>query len=353
MLNVVKLWVYKYFSDEEAVILLFLLLVGMFLVIWLGAIMAPVIASIVIAFILEGVVTKLVKLGIKERYSILLTFLLFIGVFSLCIFALFPLVWGQVAALVKEIPHMFTNLQELVRLLPEKYPQLFSEHLINQSLSQVANEGAKYGQFVLSASLRSIPNIVAIMIYLILVPILVFFFLKDRALILKSLAGILPRDRRLMNEIWLEMNVQFANYIRGKVLEIVVVGGATYVCFVVFGLNYAALLGFLVGLSVVVPYIGAVVVTIPVVLIAFFQFGWGSEFVYLMLVYGVIQALDGNVLVPLLFSEVVNLHPVLIIVAVLFFGGIWGFWGVFFAIPLATLVKAVLVSWPTAGSHTK
>jgi len=67
-----------------------------------------------------------------------------------------------------------------------------------------------------------------------------------------------------------------------------------------------------------------------------------------MIAYGIIQALDGNLLVPLLFSEAVNLHPVTIIVAVIFFGGLWGFWGVFFAIPLATLVKAVLNAWPTA-----
>jgi putative permease len=60
----------------------------------------------------------------------------------------------------------------------------------------------------------------------------------------------------------------------------------------------------------------------------------------------VIQALDGNVLVPVLFSEAVNLHPVSIILAVLFFGGIWGFWGIFFAIPLATLLKAMVTAWP-------
>jgi len=65
-----------------------------------------------------------------------------------------------------------------------------------------------------------------------------------------------------------------------------------------------------------------------------------------MLAYAVIQLLDGNVLVPVLFSEVVSLYPVAIIIAVLVFGGIWGFWGVFFAIPLATLVNAVLRAWP-------
>jgi putative permease len=68
-----------------------------------------------------------------------------------------------------------------------------------------------------------------------------------------------------------------------------------------------------------------------------------------MAIYGLIQFLDGNLLVPLLFSEVVNLHPVAIIVAVVFFGSLWGVWGVFFAIPLATLVQAILKAWPAAA----
>ncbi|MGV8546541.1 AI-2E family transporter, partial [Pseudomonas aeruginosa] len=80
--------------------------------------------------------------------------------------------------------------------------------------------------------------------------------------------------------------------------------------------------------------------------IACFTWGWSDTFIYLLVAHAITQALDGNVLVPLLFSEAENLHPVAIICAVLLFGGLWGFWGVFFAIPLATLVKAVLDAWP-------
>ena len=104
----------------------------------------------------------------------------------------------------------------------------------------------------------------------------------------------------------------------------------------------------IVGLSVLIPYIGAVAVTVPVVLLAYFQWGFGPDFAYLLIAYSIIQAIDGTVVVPLLFSEVVNLHPVAIIVAILIFGGLWGFWGVFFAIPLATLVQAVLKGWPSS-----
>ena len=142
------------------------------------------------------------------------------------------------------------------------------------------------------------------------------------------------------------MDDQMSNYVRGKVVEIIIVGGISYFCFAWLGLSYAALLGLLVGLSVIIPYIGAILVTIPVAAVGFIQWGLYESFYYVMVAYVVIQVLDGNVLVPLLFSEAVNLHPLAILLAVIFFGGIWGVPGVFFAIPLATLVKAVINAWP-------
>lgn len=87
--------------------------------------------------------------------------------------------------------------------------------------------------------------------------------------------GYLPRERALLNRVADEMKRQIANYIRGKVIEIFICGGVTYIAFVALGLNYAALLAMLVGISVVVPYVGAVVVTVPVALIGLFQWGWG------------------------------------------------------------------------------
>jgi putative permease len=140
--------------------------------------------------------------------------------------------------------------------------------------------------------------------------------------------------------------MQIGNYVRGKFIEIVIVWIVTYVTFALMGLQFSMLLSVLVGLSVVIPYVGAVTVTFPVAIIAYFQWGFASDFAYIMIAYAIVQTLDGNVLVPLLFSEVVNLHPIAIITAVLIFGGLWGLWGVFFAIPLATLVQAVLKAWP-------
>ena len=175
---------------------------------------------------------------------------------------------------------------------------------------------------------------------------MVFFFLKDKWVILNWLGGFLPRDRQLAAEVWAEMDVQLGNYVRGKIWEILIIGGVSYITFALFDLKYAFLLAVLVGLSVIVPYIGATLVTIPVAAVAFFQWGMSGEFVSLLVAYLIIQALDGNLLVPFLFGNVVNVHPVAIIISILIFGGFWGFWGVFFAIPLATLVNALLRAWP-------
>ena len=170
--------------------------------------------------------------------------------------------------------------------------------------------------------------------------------MKDKESITHWTLAFLPDERRLINRVWYDIDRQLGNYVRGKFIEILIVGITTYVTFSLMGLQFAMLVGIAVGMSVLIPYVGAVAVTIPVALIAYFQWGFTPEFAWMMIAYTVIQALDGNVVVPLLFSEAVNLHPIAIIAAILIFGGLWGFWGVFFAIPLATVVQAVLKAWP-------
>ena len=241
---------------------------------------------------------------------------------------------------------MASEAQQSLMRLPGLYPQLVSENQVSEIMSAVRSGLTNFGQEVLSFSLASISTLFTVLVYLVLLPVLVFFFMKDKQQILDWMISFIPRERGVATRVWQEMDLQIGNYVRGKFIEILIVGSVSYLVFALMGLNYASLLGALVGLSVVVPYIGAVVVTAPVLLIGYFQWGWSNDFAYLALTYLVIQGIDGNVLVPWLFSEAVNLHPIAIIIAILVFGGLWGFWGVFFAIPLATLVKAVLAAWP-------
>jgi len=339
-------WFRRYFSDPQIVFLAVFLLVGFAVVLTMGDMLGPVLASIVIAYLLEGLVSFLQRHGWRRLVSVSLVYSLFIIFVSLILFGVMPLVSRQVTDLVQQFPRMISVGQKALMGLPERYPDIISTAQIQEVIGTMHAEIAGFGQQILSWSLASVVDIITLLVYIILVPLLVFFFLKDRDLIVSWFKRYLPKHRRIAGTVWREMDRQISNYVRGKFWEILIVWAASYTVFYAFGLNYAMLLSMLVGLSVIIPYIGASVVTLPVLLVAWSQWGWTSQFAWLAGTYILIQFLDGNVLVPLLFSEVVDLHPVAIIVAVLVFGGLWGFWGVFFAIPLATLVQAVLSAWP-------
>lgn len=347
MKEILSQWMDRYFGSEEAVLLSLLLLAAVLVVFTLGGSLAPIFAALIFAYLLQGAVNWLQRVGVPKNIAISLTYLVFVLLFFAFIIGIVPLVGQQTSRLVGELPNMIGKLRAVVEALPERYSEYITPEQHQMIWSRINQEIGRMAENVLAFSLSSFPGIAALLVYLILVPLLVFFMLKDKDELVGFFSRLLPEKRPVIMAIWHEMDLQISNYVRGKAIEILIVGGVSYLSFVLLGLNYAALLALLVGLSVLIPYIGAMVVTLPVLLVGYFQWGFGSEFFWLFGVYGVIQFLDGNLLVPLLFSEVVNLHPVAIIVAVLLFGGIWGFWGVFFAIPLATLVKAVYNAWPS------
>jgi len=292
-------------------------------------------------------VSKL-ELKVSRLLAVIAVFNLFLLFMVFLVLFLLPILSRQASQFFQEVPNMISRGQELLMRLPQEYPDIVSESSIKDIIFSLSGDISQVGQSVLSVSFASIPLIV---IYLVLVPLMIFFFMKDKILILDWMSRFLPTDRQLVTHLWEEMDGQIGNYIRGKVYEIIIVGASAYIVFKFFGLNYASLLAIIVGLSVLIPYIGAATVTIPVALVGYFQWGLGPDFTWLMISYFVLQFLDGNVLVPILFSDAVNIHAVAIIATILVFGGLWGFWGVFFAIPLATLVKALINVWPTSGEE--
>lgn len=347
MINIFHRWIERYFAEEEAVLVALLIIAALAVLLTMGVVLAPMISAVIIAFLMQGVVLRLTSWGLGHLPAVTIAFLLLAGSLIVGLIYILPALWHQLVNLFTEAPRMLKEGQNLLLLLPEEYPTLISEAQVTELIGGLRVELAQAGQTILSISLAQLPVLIAVLIYLVLVPILVFFFLKDSTQMVAWLASILPNERPVMRQIWREMNQQIANYVRGKVIEIVIVAVVSSITFSLLGLNYALLLGIAVGFSVVIPYIGAAVVTLPVAIIGFFQWGWSNEFYYILIAYGVIQALDGNILVPLLFSEAVKMHPVAIVLAVLVFGGLWGFWGVFFAIPLATFCKAIITAWPT------
>ena len=349
MFSYLSRWYQARFSDPQALTLLFILLGIALTIYFAGGLLMPLLVALVLAFLLEWPVAQMARVGISRTAAASLVLILFIGLMILLSFGLIPSIWRQGAALLTDLPTMLDKGIILLQEQAQQYPQFISTDQLDTMVSELKKLlDTQHLLDIAKQLLGYSASLLVLMVYAILVPLLVFFFLKDKDQLIRGSKRFFPSNRDLARKVWFEMNQQIFNYIRGKVIEIVIVGVVSYVFFALMDLRYAALLGVLTGLSVLIPYVGATLVTLPIALVAFFQWGVSPEFGYLMLGYGIIQALDGNLLVPLLFSDAVDLHPVIIIAAVLVFGGLWGVWGVFFAIPLASLVKAVLNAWPNA-----
>ena len=352
-MNVINNWFQKFLADKQVVQLFMLLVLAVVFIVVFGSMLAPAIAAVVLAFLLDGSVTWLQDRGLSKNFSVIFVFMGFVTISLIAFFTILPPIMGQFVQFFGLLPTMVASLQEQVVALPEMFPDLIDENQIRTIIDHIRNEFLIVGQHVVEFSLGNIVNLITILVYVVLVPVMVFFFLKDKEEILKWMAKILPSDRQLSTQVWKEVLARTGDYARGKVYEIIIVGVSAWLVYMFLGLQFAAFLALITGLSVIIPYIGAALVTLPVAFVALFQWGAGSESLIAVMAYLILQALDGNVLVPLLFSEVVKLHPNAIILAVLVFGGIWGLWGVFFAIPLATLANAVINAWSTRGQEVE
>ena len=341
MQSLLNKFIKRFFSNEESVYFAILLIFSFFFIILFGNVLLPVIISIVIAFLLNGFMTTLIKYNMSQKLSLSITLIVFFG-FYLSLFMALPSIGTEINNLLQNLPIIVSSFQQnLIEM-----NNYFSEEEIDQIFANLSNQIS----VLLSSALGQLAGTVSLMfnaiLYAIMIPLMVFFFLKDKSILLPIASIILPKENGFMQSVFSEMNDQLFNYVTGKFIEMLLVASASYILFAFLGLPYAVLIAILVGLSVIIPIFGAILVTIPVVLIGLYEWGLSENFYWLLGFYLLIQILDGNVLVPILFSTRNNLHPVVIIIAVLFFGGIWGFWGLFFAIPLATFVKAIINSWP-------
>ncbi len=336
----------KIFSNEETLVFSILVISAFLILFFLGSILTPFLISIIFAYLLIGMQSRFESYGLKSSIALFLTYSIFLLLGIALMVWLAPLLYQQLQAIVLEVPKWLSSFRLFAQDIPARYPDLVSSDQITVFLESLSGQISTLSQDFIKASIAGIQNTATIAINLILLPILVFFFLCDRETIISGFLSILPKERRMLKNVWVEMDEQLSNYARGKAIEIVIVGVAAAIIFIYFDLEYVALLSVLVGFSVLIPFLGAFIVTIPVAVVGLLQLGLTFEFSLLMASYLALQILDGNLLVPILFSDAVKLHPVAIILAVFVFGSLFGFWGVFFAIPIATLIKAIWNAWP-------
>ncbi len=350
---IISQWWQKKLADTELVMLLVSLLVIFVLLLLLGPVLTPVLLGIALAYVLDGVVDLLTRCKFPRMLAIAVTGggALLLLLFTLL--AVLPVLTEQIGRLVSHAPQYVQSIRDMLQQLQANHAEWINPSYLQKIIAALAEKLQEWGGALLSFSIASIPGMITLLVYAVLVPVMVFFFLKDKMEIIAWGKQFLPAERVLLKRVWEELDTQIGNYIRGKFWEAFLVGISMWLVYWWMGHEYALLLGVLTGISVWVPFVGAAVVTFPVILLSFFQWGWTDTMAYSVLAYTIVQAIDANVVIPWLFSEIVNLHPIAIIVGILVFGSLWGIFGVIIAIPMAALVKSVVSIILERRSHNQ
>ncbi|RIY35611.1 AI-2E family transporter [Psittacicella gerlachiana] len=333
------------FNNPQIVALIIILLVISLVLYFFGRILAPVFLAVGLAYILNFPVRWLVKKGFKRIYALILVFSLLVCVMAWLVFSIAPMLIRQLSTLLVEAPTIATNLRDKLLSL-EEFNLPYLDRTTLYSIYENINQYIQSNMDIrIDNIITVLHNVAYIAVNSFLVPFMAFLMLIDYAPLKESIIRFLPKSSELADGVFKEFMAQLDNYVRGKVIEFIIMTVLSFVAFAFFGLKYNLILSTLIGISVIIPYLGVIIATVPFAIVAFFQFELGTTFWTLMIIHTILQIFNGNILVPVLYSKTNNIRPITVIVAVIFFGQIWGILGVFLAIPLCTLIKAVANAW--------
>lgn len=311
-------------------------------VIYFTDVLQPAFLALVAAYLMERPVSRMQRLGLARTQAVCLALLIVTLLLWWLLAAILPLVWSQGQAFLSALPDLAATGRAYLEHFWSAQGSWVSERQLTLLLQRLESQILNFINNIVASSLSGVAGVFYALVYVVLLPMMVFFLLKDKVVLLADLQQKMPELSRQLQPVWRELDHQLLGYIQGKLLELIILALSCYILFYIFALPYALLLAILVGFSVFIPYIGIAVVTVPLVLVVIGQWGIGSTSGWLLIIYLLLQLLDAYVLVPLLFGRVVDINPFYIMLAVLVFGGLFGFWGVVFAIPLASLIKVLL-----------
>ncbi|MBF0308311.1 MAG: AI-2E family transporter [Magnetococcales bacterium] len=335
-----KTWTLR-LADPHISGLLAALTIGTLVVVGLGPAIGPFLTALVVAYLLEGLIRPLTRIRVPRILAVFVVFSLFILLLLLFFLVLMPTLAQQISQLIDEVPRINRTLQEILVRFSAYAAGLVNPAMVENLLLRLVEASQNLLASTVTYLLHGLPGLFSILIYLFLVPFLVFFFLKDKEAMLVAVQRFLPRNRTLLIRVMRDVDAGTGGYIRGKVWETLLLGLVTYIVFALMNFQYAMLLAILTGLSALIPFLGVMVVIIPVAVLGVVQWGLTFEAVKPLIAYSILQLVDGNIVAPLILGEAVKIHPVTIILAVLVFGYLAGLLGVFFAVPLAILVRSV------------
>lgn len=304
-----------------------LALIGVILVIsitiyFFGSMLAPVFLAIGLAYLLNFPINFLINRGFKRGYAIASVFLVLFTTIYILFVRVTPLLIQQATKLTNDFPEMMNNLKSLIQDWQVYLSPYVSPEYINNFVNHITDYFKHSFQFKVDKVFNLISNVIYIAFNVFFVPFMALLMLVDYGKITKSIAPYLPEQRELTEGVFSTFMNQLNNYVKGKVIEMIIMSVVSFIAFVFFGLNYNLIISLIIGASVIIPYVGIIICSVPLVIVSYLQFDLTSTFWWILGIHIALQLADGNILVPMLFSKANNLSPFTIVLSVLVFGQI-------------------------------
>jgi len=303
----------------------------------------PLLLALIATFLLDPVVRFFEHANLRKSWCIFIVFF-FVGLcimtFTLVIAPHWEKMWFSLQGdLPRYIAHSNTVLQKIQKHLLDNFPFLQNFDLLSRSKVHVESLAST----LLAATPKSAMRIGSL---LVLVPFFTFFFLRDGRQMMRGVISLTPnRHFEMVLDLYSSIGQQLAQFIRGRLLEALIVGLVVTLGLSLTDIRYAPFLGIFAGLANLVPYIGPLVGMVPGLLVALVDLGLGGQFWWILIVYLPIAQVivDNFILIPLLISRVANLHPIWVVIAVITGGKLYGVIGMIIGVPIFSIIKIAVI----------
>ncbi|RKD34780.1 AI-2E family transporter [Thermohalobacter berrensis] len=303
----------------------------------------PFIFAIIFAYLLNPLVNRLENKGISRVFGILIVYVLLIGIVLVISFSIFPKIANEFKKLVEVLPTYFNQLYDFFNNMYIRY----SENIENlppefQAVKNIVRENLNTIQNTVLNSIRNLTNTIINMfsriLSFIIIPILTFYFLKDKDVFKKKLFLILPKPYRTdVVKVTREIDSVLGKFIRGQLIVAAFVGISTTIGLLILKVDFALIIGLIAGIANVIPYFGPIIGAIPAIIFAFLD--KPSKVLWVIILFTVIQQIESGIISPKVVGKSVGLHPVIVILSLLIGGSFFGVLGMLLAVPVAVIIK--------------
>ncbi|PCJ16177.1 MAG: AI-2E family transporter [Gammaproteobacteria bacterium] len=313
----------------------------------LSPILSPFIIGALLAYLGDPLADRLESVGLGRTSSVILVFVGFSSLMLMVVLLLVPLLGNQIETFSQNVPKVIewvrtVGMPTLSRTVGIDLDEISMAQGREWMLSSWEFAGDYLQSAVMKITVSSLALVTAI-INLALIPVVAFYLLRDWDLMMARLRALLPR--RIENEVVSlvgDCDEMLGAFLKGQLLVMIALGVIYGLGLWFVGLDLALLIGVIAGLASIIPYFGFFVGVSAALVAAFFQFGEWSPMIFVVVVFGIGQLLEGMVLTPLLVGDRIGLHPVAVIFAIMAGAQLFGFVGMLIALPVAAVSMVVI-----------